>query len=231
VKKEASTMGGRWIRAAALAAALAAGAAGLAAGPAQAQDRAGDFDHFMLALSWSPAWCATEGAGRAAEAAQCDPRAARGFVVHGLWPQHEEGWPEHCATDAPGPSRRETAAMADIMPSGELAWAQWRKHGRCTGLSGAAYLDLTREAARRVTIPPGLARPGEPARVDPRLVEAAFRAANPGFPPDGITVTCRDGLLREVRLCMDRALRPRACAPDSARDCPARSVTLEGAPD
>jgi ribonuclease T2 len=231
VKKEASTMGGRWIRAAALAAALAAGAAGLAAGPAQAQDRAGDFDHFVLALSWSPAWCATEGAGRAGEAAQCDPRAARGFVVHGLWPQHEEGWPEHCPTDARGPSRRETAAMADIMPSGELAWAQWRKHGRCTGLSGAAYLDLTREAARRVTIPPGLARPGEPARVDPRLVEAAFRAANPGFPPDGITVTCRDGLLREVRLCMDRALRPRACAPDSARDCPARSVTLEGAPD
>jgi ribonuclease T2 len=227
VKKEASTMGGRWIRGFALFAALAAGAAG----PAQTQDRAGDFDYFVLALSWSPAWCATEGADRAEEAAQCDPRAARGFVVHGLWPQHEEGWPEHCPTDARGPSRRETAAMADIMPSGELAFAQWRKHGRCTGLSGTEYLALTREAARRVSIPPGLSRPGETTQVDPLLVEAAFRAANPGFPADGVTVTCRDGLLREVRLCMDRRLRARACAPDSARDCRARSVTLEGAPD
>jgi ribonuclease T2 len=224
MKKEAWTTKARRIAAAALAAfACAAGAA--------AQDRPGDFDYYVLALSWSPAWCATEGADRADGAAQCDPRAARGFVVHGLWPQRERGWPQDCRTDAPGPSRRETAAMADIMPSGELAFAQWRKHGRCTGLSGREYLRLTRAAAESVAVPPGLARAGEAAEVDPALVEAAFRAANPGFPPDGVTVTCRDGLLREVRLCMDRALAPRACAPDAARDCRARRVTLTGAPD
>ncbi len=202
----------------------------LVAAVAPAADRPGDFAYWVLALSWSPSWCRSEGAGRAATEAQCDARTARGFVVHGLWPQHEAGWPVDCATAAPGPSRRETAAMADLMGSPGLAFHQWRRHGRCSGLSGSDYLALTRRVAGQVVVPPGLRRAGADAEIDPDLLEAAFLAANPGFVADGITVTCRGGLLREVRLCFDRALVPRACAPDAARDCRAPRVALPGAP-
>ena len=39
---------------------------------ARAGDRAGDFTHYVLALSWNATWCALEGDRR--KAAQCDPR-------------------------------------------------------------------------------------------------------------------------------------------------------------
>lgn len=200
----------------------------MAASPAAAQDRPGDFDYYVLALSWNPTWCATEGADR--DAAHCAPGAGRAFTVHGLWPQRERGWPQDCRTDARGPTRRQTAAMADLMGSGGLAWAQWRKHGRCSGLDGSAYLALTRAAAETVRIPPGLSAAGRDARMAPAAVEAAFLRANPGLSADGVTVLCRDGLLREVRVCLTRALAPRDCAPDARRDCRARAITLPAAP-
>ncbi len=105
------------------------------------QAHAADFDYYLLALSWSPSWCATAD-DDAAE--QCAPGRDLGFVLHGLWPQHEVGWPEYCDAAARDPSRRQTAAMADVMGSGGLAWAQWKKHGRCTGLSAEDYFALSR---------------------------------------------------------------------------------------
>lgn len=198
------------------------------AAPAGADDAAGRFDYWVLALSWSPSWCETEAEG---EAAQCDPARDLGFVVHGLWPQHERaGWPEWCRTVARDPSRRETAAMADVMGSGGLAWHAWRKHGRCSGLSAEQYFRLTREALRRVARPEALAALGRRVRIDPEVIEAAFLEANPDFEPDGVTVTCRGGLFREARICFDRRLRPRPCAPDAARDCSAAMVALPPVP-
>ena len=64
-------------------------------------ERAGDFDYWVRALSWSPNWCALEGDARDAE--QCE--ADFGWVVHGLWPQYETGWPSYCPTSARAPSR------------------------------------------------------------------------------------------------------------------------------
>ena len=36
------------------------------AGMASAEDRAGDFTHYVLALSWNASWCALEGEGEGA---------------------------------------------------------------------------------------------------------------------------------------------------------------------
>ena len=49
------------------------------------------FDFYVLALSWSPSYCEAEGA----EANQQQCKAARpyAFIVHGLWPQFERGFP------------------------------------------------------------------------------------------------------------------------------------------
>lgn len=188
-------------------------------GAAPAADVAGRFDYYVLSLSWSPTWCATEGRGRAE--AQCAPRRRTAFVVHGLWPQYERGWPDYCATEERDPSRRESQAMADVMGSGGLAWYQWQKHGRCTGLSAERYYSTVRAAARAVVTPAPLRDLARDVRLPASVVEDAFIAANPGMSRDGITVTCNGGRLDEVRICLTRDLQPRPCAPDTRRDCAA----------
>jgi ribonuclease T2 len=190
----------------------------LAGGPAVA------FDYYVLALSWNASWCAAEGDARGAP--QCDPRHDHGFLLHGLWPQTEAGWPEYCGTRARDPSRRETAAMADLYGSGGLAWHQWKKHGRCSGLSAEGYFALAREAWGRVRRPGALRRLEEPVRIRPEVVEDAFLEANAGLAADAVVVTCRDGLLREVRICLTRDLRYRPCSESARRDCGQRSVAL-----
>jgi ribonuclease T2 len=186
-------------------------------GPTSASDEAGVFDHYILALSWNSSWCLAEGDEE--DRAQCDRGAGHAFTVHGLWPQHRRGWPEFCRSDERDPTRRQTAAMADIMGSGGLAWYQWRKHGRCSGLDGPAYLAATREAASRIIVPPGFERIDETVSLDPDIVERAFLEANEALDADGIVVTCRDGRLHEVRVCLDKSLSPIACTDQAGRVC------------
>ena len=52
------------------------------------------FDYWILALSWSPEYCASPAARPGSR--QC--AQPREFIVHGLWPQYERGWPEDCRT-------------------------------------------------------------------------------------------------------------------------------------
>lgn len=178
---------------------------------------AGDFDYYVLALSWSPTWCALEGDER--RSPQCADDADFGWVLHGLWPQYEQGWPSFCNTAERNPSRRETGDMADIMGSGGSAWHQWNKHGRCTGLSSRDFYTLAREAYGRVVRPDVFRRLTRAIEVPASVVEAAFLEDNPEFRADGVTVTCKSGRIQEVRICLTRELKPRACSGSVARDC------------
>ncbi|MDO5603545.1 MAG: ribonuclease T2 [Paracoccus sp. (in: a-proteobacteria)] len=187
--------------------------------------RAGEFDYYVMALSWSPGWCRQTGDRRGAE--QCGPGGRIGFVLHGLWPQYERGWPSNCRSNERDPSRRESQAMADIMGSGGLAWYQWQKHGRCSGLSARAYYATSRRAFESLHLPEYFVALDRDIAIAPTLIEAAFIEANPGLSRDGITVTCRDGALQEVRICLTRDLLPRDCAPDTRRDCARPSVLME----
>lgn len=196
------------------------------AGLARAEDRAGDFDYYVLALSWHPTWCAIEGDGRGAP--ECADGSARAFTLHGLWPQYRHGWPEFCRSAARDPSRADTGGMADIMGSAGLAWYQWRKHGRCSGLDGRAYLSQARAAFQSIRIPPVLAGLTRDVRLPARVVEAAFIEANSGLAPDMITVTCREGRIHEARICLTRDLTPRVCAPDARRDCTLGAALMDG---
>lgn len=188
-------------------------------------EKAGGFDYYVLSLGWSPTWCALTGDARGDD--QCDPRHDYSFTLHGLWPQYELGWPEYCRTSARDPSRRETAAMADIMGSGGLAWHEWKKHGRCSGLSAAEYFSLSREAYGSVTIPPVFARLSRDVKLPATVVEEAFIEVNPGFAPTMITVTCEAGRIDEVRLCLTADLDPRPCGEDAARDCRMPDALIE----
>ncbi|NPD19891.1 ribonuclease T2 family protein [Alterinioella nitratireducens] len=190
----------------------------LIAGAARAEgERAGAFDYYVLALSWTPTWCAIEGDGRGSP--QCDPRQGFGFTLHGLWPQYEAGWPSYCPTSERNPSRGMTADMADIMGSSGLAWHQWNKHGVCSGLSARDYFALSRLAYERVTRPDLLRNLGREVRLPAEVIEEAFLEENPDLRDETTTVTCRDGRVQEIRICLTRDLDPRECGRDVARDC------------
>lgn len=182
-------------------------------GTSGAGGRAGEFDYYVLALSWNAAWCEAEGTGRGA--AQCNPDLDIGFTLHGLWPQHIIGWPEFCKTPKRDPSRSETAAMADIMGSGGLAWYQWKKHGRCSGLSARDYFETSRFAFGLLNAPD---LDGADGRISSAALVERFVSQNPGLKPQNMIVTCRGGQLREVRVCLDKNLSPRACSRDVRDD-------------
>jgi ribonuclease T2 len=109
--------------------------------------------------------------------------------------------------------------MADVMGSAGLAFHQWRKHGRCSGLPPRDYFALSRAAYASVTRPEIFRRLERDVRLPARVVEEAWLEANPTLAPDMLTVTCRDGHVQEVRICLTRALEPRRCGADVRRDC------------
>ncbi|WP_424930377.1 ribonuclease T2 family protein [Amaricoccus tamworthensis] len=168
------------------------------------------YDYFVMALTWTPSFCETADPDRNRE--QCDPSRDLGFVLHGLWPQYEDGWPEYCETSERDPSRSETGAMADIMGSGGLAWYQWKKHGRCSRVSAENYFKASRYAYNSISKPSGLS----PEMTTDEL-ERAFIQANDDLNHDSMVVTCRGDLIREVRICLDLKLRPRDCSQDVLR--------------
>lgn len=193
--------------------------------PAHAEgERAGDFDYYVMALTWSPNWCALEGDARDDD--QCDARHAYGFTLHGLWPQYESGYPSGCRSAERDPSRAETGSMTDIMGSGGLAWYQWKKHGRCTGLTARDYFATARRAYGSVTLPDVFQRLNRSITLPAAVVEDAFVEANPALPRDAITITCEAGMIQEVRLCLTKDLSPRRCGDDVIRDCRMKDAVM-----
>ena len=189
----------------------------MAASPLRAQDRAGVFDYYVLSLSWSPNWCALEGDDRGSP--QCDADRDFGWVLHGLWPQYERGWPKDCFSTFAPPSRDMTEDMADIMGTSGLAWYQWNKHGSCSGLSPSDFYDLARKAYESVVRPPVLRQLDRTFSIPASIIEAAFVRSNPQMSTDQITITCRQGYIQEARICLTRDLELRRCAEDVIRDC------------
>jgi ribonuclease T2 len=180
------------------------------------------FDFYVLSLSWSPTWCADNDEGGRTQ--QCRRGENNGFIVHGLWPQNERGYPEYCATREPDRVPENLGrTVLDIIPSMGLIGHQWRKHGSCSGLSQKDYFAVTRAAFERVRIPASLDA-GKGQRLSPDGVEAAFIADNPGLSGQGIAVTCEAGRLEEVRICMTADLSFRTCPQVDRAACRAKSI-------
>lgn len=193
--------------------------------PAWSADRAGEFDYYVLSLSWSPNWCALTGDAR--NSPQCDETTDFGWVMHGLWPQYERGFPADCHTSKRAPTRQQTAAMADIMGTSGLAWYQWNKHGVCAGLESDDYFALARLAYEKVTRPAVFRNLDKTVTLPASLIEDAFVRDNPDLPRDGLTVTCKSGYIQEARICLTRDLDFRTCGADVIRDCTLPSAQFD----
>ena len=188
-------------------------------------DAAGQFDYYVMALSWSPNWCAIEGDAKGSE--QCEDRHDYGWTLHGLWPQFHRGWPSYCSTTQPPPTRRQTGEMTDIMGTSGLAWHQWKKHGTCSGLSARDYFTLSRRAYDSVTRPQIFRRLDKAVQLPATVVEEAFLKENPQLSADGLTITCRNGYIQEARICLSRDLTPVPCGRDVIRDCTQTDALFE----
>ena len=188
-------------------------------------EKAGDFDYYVMSLSWSANWCALTGDAR--DDPQCDAGRGLTWTLHGLWPQYEDGYPSYCRTGQSDPSRSDTAAMADIMGGAGLAFYEWKKHGRCSGLSAKDYFAASRKAYDVVTIPPIFAQISKDLLVPASVIEDAFVESNPRLARNQITVTCDDGMIQEVRICLTTALEPRDCGADVVQDCTLQDAGLE----
>src|ERR1700728_909335 len=163
----------------------------------------GQFDFYVLSLSWSPSFCAetAERYAGSSPSLQCGARPYS-FVVHGLWPQYDKGFPEYCESPAPRLSRDIVSSMLDLMPAPHLVYNEWDKHGTCAGLSPRAYFDTVRRARAAVKIPPDYSALKTPLTVAPDAVADAFIKANPGLSAKAMAVECDSKRLTEVRLCL-----------------------------
>jgi ribonuclease T2 len=204
---------------------ISLGLLALAAGTASAQDRRqnapGEFDFYVLSLSWSPSFCeeaSERGRSGRSTQVQCEGRPFS-FVVHGLWPQYERGFPDYCQRPSPRLDRNVMSSMLDLMPAPGLIFSEWDKHGTCSGLGARAYFETIRKARAAVKIPPEYLELSEPKTVAPAEIEEAFIKVNPGLSTSAISVTCNRTRLSEVRICMSKDLQFRACEEIDRRAC------------
>ena len=202
----------------------------VSAGMASAQDRRqnapGEFDFYVLALSWSPSFCeaAAERGNSGRSQVQCERPYS--FVVHGLWPQYERGFPEYCQRPSPRLDRNIMTSMLDLMPAPGLIFNEWDKHGTCSGLGARAYFESIRKARAAVKIPEEFLQLSEQKTIAPGDLEAAFIKINPGLSSSAISVTCSSRRLSEVRICLSKDMQFRACEEIDRRACRRDEVVM-----
>jgi ribonuclease T2 len=192
-------------------------AQGTTTGTPSAQARAwapGNFDFYVLALSWSPGFCDTGGAGKAYT--QCAGGAHLGFVVHGLWPQYQRGYPADCGGIG-SPSQLALQTVRGLYPDQGLARFEWRKHGTCSGKSPTDYFGDVRKAREAITIPPQFRNAQHVQTWTPLDIQRAFIAANPRLRPGMLAVECTEGELEEVRICFSKDLHNFVACPEVSR--------------
>lgn len=190
--------------------------------------RAQDFDSYVLALSWSPSYCASPGAAKR-DPMQCGVK--RGFIVHGLWPQAEDGPLDTCPPAEPKnlPTQFKRQ-QSNMIPSLSLIEHEWDRHGGCTGLTPETYFGQMRKIASNVYFPlPFRVSARPPATTTAAALRAEFLKVNRSLKPDAIAIVCRKQELQEVRLCFSKSGASRACGRGVRDTCPMGKISVPAA--
>jgi ribonuclease T2 len=183
--------------------------------PADRNGQAGQFDYYVLSLSWAPTYCLTH----ANDSEECSGKGY-GFVLHGLWPQYDAGgYPENC------PTQFELSASAaakgrTIYPSERLMQHEWREHGTCSGLDAREYFNTADRATAVVKIPTAMETPRSDQSLTAERIANLFQGVNPQLPDGAMTLACNRAQLSEVRVCLTQDLKPRSCGRGVRSNCP-----------
>lgn len=190
----------------------------LSAGPGHAQTATSGFDYYVLSLSWSPQYCATNGEKKGDP--QCAAQRRYGFVLHGLWPQYAAGqWPESCVAPAPAIPAPVIREMLPIQPSEGLIRHEWAKHGTCSHQDAAGYFAASAQAYRSIRIPEAYRNPTRYQTTSVAKLAADFAAVNPGLDASDFSALCRKQYLVEIYACLDKELKPTRCGGGMAAKC------------
>lgn len=191
-------------------------------GVSRAEDRAGEFDYYALVLNWSPSYCADQhrnrGEGRQGEP-QCSGDRPYSFILHGLWPQYNRGWPKDCRTEErPWVPEELIQQMLDVMPSKKLIIHEYRTHGTCSGLSPTDYFGVARRLYDEIKVPPRFQNPESYLTLSPADVEREFLSANSQLKPDMISIGCKGRNLGDLRICFGRDLKLQSCGVNETQE-------------
>lgn len=183
----------------------------------------GEFDYYMLSLSWAPNYCAEHPDDNSAE---CRVDQHSSFVLHGLWPQSNAGIsPVDCGGVSPASSTL-VREMANYYPSRGLVQHEWQTHGSCTGLSAGDYFAAVKRALHAIQIPEAYRTLSRDQTLSVSEVEKAFAVAN-SAPRDAFRISCHEGDLVNVEACLSKNLVLQSCSA-RARECPANRVLMRG---
>jgi ribonuclease T2 len=177
--------------------------------------RTGSFDYYLLSLSWSPAYCDTP-SGRNNQQ-QCGGPQPFGMVVHGLWPQYADGtWPQCCQPVGPVKPSPAVDQASRVMIGSKLLQHEWTKHGACVTDRQDEYFGRINQAVTSLGLAPGISGTG------PEQIRVTDLKRHWAIPPASITVQCKGKRLKEVHICLDKALSPITCPEAEARadNCP-----------
>ena len=192
--------------------------------PDGAPATAGQFDYYVLTLSWSPVYC-----GKHPEDVQQCGSKRYGFVLHGLWPQYTNGgYPSSCATAA-RLSEESRALGRSVFPSGKLVAHEWNRHGTCSGMDAKQYFKAADDARNAIRLPPQLEPGAHTWETTARDVSKAIRDVNPRITNKGLAVVCSGPELAEVRICLDKDLQPTACGGGVRDTCRGGRIRVPGA--
>jgi ribonuclease T2 len=154
-------------------------------------------------LSWSPEFCHGK-----PNSSECKDH--RGFILHGLWPQYNNGgYPVGCKTTQPPPT--DLSKIKQIMPP-EIVEHEWEKHGTCSGLSGDAYFRLAESVFESVKIPADLVAPTRTSTSRPSALKKDFEGVNPSLADQDIAIQLHQGYLNAVELCFSKGDHPAPAA-------------------
>ena len=182
-------------------------------------------DFYVFALSWSPGFCALEGAEKGRE--QCALGQGTRFVVHGLWPQRGGESDINCPAGQRPIPRPVLEEARGLFPDEGLARYQWRKHGGCSGLAPSAWLADVRRAREAVVVPPTFQTVQHDMRMSPEDILRAFREANPRLRSGMAAVACPRNVFQEIRICMSRDLRDFVSCPQIVQQsCRAQAISV-----
>ncbi len=184
----------------------------------------GQFDYYVLSLSWAPEFCAQPGEA-GANPRECASGQRTGFVVHGLWPEASQGAsPESC-----GPPKTVSKGLVNellpYIPSPGLIQHEWAFHGTCTGLSQDTYFTKVLQARSAVQLPVQITSITGPETETPNQIETQFEGSNPAFPHGAFHTACRASAFTEIRACFDKGLKGRPCTA-SAGECTSAMLTI-----
>lgn len=184
------------------------------------------FDYYLLTLSWAPEFCATNPNGRGS--AECDPNHHMGLVVHGLWPQYNNGkWPQDCSTTPPVAAAT-VDHMMPLMPGKQLIQHEWSKHGTCSGLTVDNYFAAIEKLYTGLKIPDDFKKPADAAQTSPGAIESEFASAN-NAPKAAFRVSCPQNEFSAVEICLTKDLKYKAC-PSTVKECRSGQVKVRPVP-